>query len=279
MDGQPLEFTRREFVRRGAAAAGGFLIATQRLPGESTGDPLPGQWPKPTAEEGKLLRIPLNDDQAVRLLEHKLDSAVLDDTRAIDDLKNKHLWPIPGPFWISRRAAKAVMAQFDANVAHEFHEHHGWDAHAGEPMTVGSVWRRFWQRASNHYHESDLANQAKCRGHQSSSPSPHPDPLLKEYLGKEIAQEIAQYRNIDFTTLNTNPKTPQEKEAFAMITRGRPQLDFPHFVRSIGVSEALLRVTREDLQAIGVDVDGELRKLPSGMASAHGTSRGAQALA
>ena len=47
-----------------------------------------------------------------------------------------------------------------------------------------------------------------------------------------------------------------------MITRNRPQLDFPYLMQALGIDPDLLKISRADLQAVSVNVDAELKKLP-----------------
>ena len=80
------------------------------------------------------------------------------------------------------------MEEFYKNILKQYHENKAWDRHPNEALTVGSLSRRFWEQASNHYHESDLANQLALLNKPYPNGPPFPagaamgPPLFKDYI-------------------------------------------------------------------------------------------------
>jgi hypothetical protein len=215
-------------------------------------------WPPLTEEEKQLLRIPLSDDQAKNLLKYKVNREVFDKDKVVGDLKAKNLMP---PVII----AKTAMAVFDGHIIEQYHKPHQinpWDEHPNEPLTVGSLWRRFWEHASNHYHEANIKSRLELRSKYPGGPATYPERIKKSIalettiLGESNMREVQEYAGKILDKAN-----PDDKTAYAMITRKGPMLDFPHIINELSISRDLLNVHRSDLAAIGIDVDAELKTL------------------
>jgi hypothetical protein len=145
----------------------------------------------------------------------------------------------------------------------QYHQNNAWDSAKGETPAVGNVWRRFWEHASNHFNEADLKYQLALRKKYPKGPPYPPDVeerlrLNYSILGEESARKIRDYSGVDFATLN-----PKDEKSFALVTRNRPQLDFPYIIKGLGIDPDMLKIRRVDLEAIGLNVAAELKKLPA----------------
>lgn len=217
---------------------------------------------QPSDEEKNLPRIPLTRDQGLRLLEYKVNKQVWNQEKVINTLKDKGLWPHEWKLYLPVMVAKKAAETFYNNILDQYSQNNAWDEHKNEALTVGSLSRRLFEHSSNHFNEGDLEFQLSLRKKYPKGP-PYPQDvqdkikLENSILGEETVKRIRDYSDVNFGTLN-----PKDAKSFAMVTRHRPQLDFSYIFKQLNISQDLLKVSRSDLEAIGMNVTAELAKLP-----------------
>jgi hypothetical protein len=260
----------------------------------------PGNWPPLSAEEKNLLRIPLDRAHAIFLLQYKLNHHVFDNEGVVGELKDRKIWPHKGPIDLpvapgsigsglghlfmhdKPTNAKEIMDVFYGHILDQYEKKNDWDKNFREERTVGSVWRRFWEQASNRAYEENFKSQLKPYLAHPGGPSTYPEEAkqkLKQdadgnrtFLGDGNVRRMQDYVAANLDKASRLPHTDDahlnnDNVAFAKLTRGGPQLNFPAALANCHIDPALLKITRDDLKhALGMndkDIDMALSNLPA----------------
>lgn len=231
-------------------AGAGAVVAVHTLGLQAqTPDPL-ANYPFPKMDpswvniDPAIANVPLTETEIRALINYKINTGILSNDDAMRNLKqNLKRRNVDIPFGVINILKWAALPRFADNLVKELQADDPWnrgpDDHA---MTVGNVWRKTIERGSVHFHVDDI--KAQLKNIKSGKPADNDSGFIR-FLGPP-----AQWRGN--LPVDVMAKLPDDKKAIETFARHRPPLNFPKIIPELGLSLGVLKITPDDLQAIGI---------------------------